>query len=281
MEHNLQLLTSRNFNGVTLDCYVEPQQNDNGEFWATREQIGRLLGYSDPVDAIKKIHKRNKARLDRFSRGDKLSLQATNGVIEQRSVILYNFKGLLEICRFSNQPTADAVIDCLWDIADEIRRTGMYFTDGVLHQIENDPSTFNQLLNRYVDVTRKNRKLKKALDDAQPLVTLGKTVLALQGAISFGDAAHLLAQKGIDIGQNRLYAWGRDNGLLCKRKGKQWNQPTQKAIERGLLNAQIEGGFRVVAMVTPQGLLYLSNIFTQEQLPLIALLEAAENSNNA
>ena len=34
--------------------------------------------------------------------------------------------GLLEICRYSNQPIANAVIDKLWEIADEIRRTGSY-----------------------------------------------------------------------------------------------------------------------------------------------------------
>ena len=46
--------------------------------------------------------------------------------IVTREVIMYNFKGLLEICRYSNQPVANQVIDVLWDIADEIRRTGSY-----------------------------------------------------------------------------------------------------------------------------------------------------------
>ena len=40
--------------------------------------------------------------------------------------MVYNFKGLLEICRYSNQPKANAVMDFLWNIADEIRRTGNY-----------------------------------------------------------------------------------------------------------------------------------------------------------
>ena len=39
---------------------------------------------------------------------------------------MYSFRGLLEICRYSNQPKADAVMDFLYDLADEIRRTGSY-----------------------------------------------------------------------------------------------------------------------------------------------------------
>lgn len=274
--NDLQLLTSKQFNGITLNCYIEQGQSDSSDFWATREQIGRLLGYEYPAHAIKNIHRRNKERLDRFSRGLKMS-QVEGERTVTRKVRVYNFKGLLEICRYSNQPKANEVIDFIWSIADEIRLNGIYMTDKMIDTFSNDPQAFNTLLNKYVSETRRTAKLQKRLDDDAPYATLGKTVLALQGCITVGDAAHLLAQKGIDIGQNRLYKWSRDNGLLCKRKGKQWNQPTQKAIERGLLNAQIDNGFRVVAMVTPQGLLYLSNIFTEEQLPIIALIETEQN----
>ena len=123
--NELVLVKQAEFDGVELDCYVKPKQEDKGDFWATREQIGRLLGYSDPVDAIKKIHKRNAERLDKFSRGDKLSLHEEGRTVF-RKVTLYNFKGLLEICRYSHKPKANAVMDWLWEVADEIRRTGSY-----------------------------------------------------------------------------------------------------------------------------------------------------------
>lgn len=119
----LQLVTSREFDGFTLDCYVEPEQA--GDFWATRTQIGQVLGYEHPRDAIKNIHDRNKERLDLFSRQLKMSLHEENRTVT-REVFLYNFKGLLEICRYSQQENANRVIDVLWDIADEIRRTGKY-----------------------------------------------------------------------------------------------------------------------------------------------------------
>ena len=123
MSSELQLVTTRKFNGITFNCYVE--DGDPQDFWATRTQIGQLLGYENPRDAVKDIHNRNKERLDKFSTQRKMRLHEETRTVT-REVFLYNFKGLLEICRYSQQETANAVIDVLWDIADEIRRTGRY-----------------------------------------------------------------------------------------------------------------------------------------------------------
>ena len=117
----MKLLTTKYFNGHALDCYIEPEQEHSGDFWATREQIGTLLGYEYPREAIGKIHQRNKERLDKFSTEVNLTTEA--GL---RTATIYSFKGLLEICRYSNQPKANDIMDWLFDVADEIRRTGNY-----------------------------------------------------------------------------------------------------------------------------------------------------------
>ena len=122
METSLKVLTTRNFNGVALDCY---KGDDNSDFWATREQIGQLLEYLNPQDAIAKIHRRNRARLDKFSRAGQ-NVQTLGGT---QATTVYNFRGLLEICRYSNQPAANAVIDFLWDVANDIHKHGMYMSD--------------------------------------------------------------------------------------------------------------------------------------------------------
>ena len=121
----MQLLTTKHFNGYALDCYIEPEQEDRGDFWATREQIGRLLEYENPEISVANIHNRHSERLDKFSTLIKL-IRVEGGREVSREVTVYSFKGLLEICRYSNQPKADAVMDWLWDVADEIRRTGAY-----------------------------------------------------------------------------------------------------------------------------------------------------------
>ena len=123
MSNELQVITTREFNGVELNCYKS--KDDSEDFWATREQIGRLLGYENPRKAIAIIHTRNKERLDKFSKGIQIETPSRG----LQSATVYNFKGLLEICRYSNQPAANAVIDFLWNVADDIRKHGMYLSD--------------------------------------------------------------------------------------------------------------------------------------------------------
>ena len=130
----MNLLITRSFNGVRLDCYRD-STSQSDDFWATREQIGRLLEYAEPMKSIAKIHERNNERLDKFSTIVKLTTVEGSRTVT-RDVIVYNFKGLLEICRYSNQPKANAVMDFLWDIADEIRRTGSYATHSVNSEIK-------------------------------------------------------------------------------------------------------------------------------------------------
>ena len=122
MSSNLQLIETKQFGDVAFQCYQDEESTQTQDFWATRQQIGQLLEYAYPIESIGKIHQRNHERLDKFSRVSQVDLPSGG----KQEVVLYNFKGLLEICRFSNQPNAHRVIDFIWDIADEIRRTGKY-----------------------------------------------------------------------------------------------------------------------------------------------------------
>jgi anti-repressor protein len=48
--------------------------------------------------------------------------------------------------------------------------------------------------------------------------------------MSVADLSKALRQAGIEMGQNRLFKWFRDNGYMGKR-GIHRNRPTQRAIE--------------------------------------------------
>lgn len=255
MNSELQLATTRDFNGITLNCYRENGQEDQMDFWATRTEIGQALGYENPRDAIKDIHNRNKERMDKFSTQRKMRLHERNRTVT-REVTLYNFKGLLEICRYSNQPNAHKVIDVLWDIADEIRRTGMYITTRTVRRLE-----------------ERVTELEKQAEADYPVKLLGSIVLAQPESITFQSAAHFLAQHGFDIGQNRLFKKCRDKKLLCSRRGRQKNKPTQKSIEQGLFEVSIRDGFRPITMVTPKGLATLTDLVARETYPLLILME--------
>ena len=177
----MQLLATKEFNGLQFDCYQDDsQQNNENAFWATREQVGKLLGYVDPDVAIRKIHMRNKKRLDKFATSTKLVRVEGNRTVT-REVIMYNFKGLLEICRYSQQPNANAVIDVLWEIADEIRKHGIFLSPKVMEIYHNNPNAFDKLLDRFISSQEELSKLKVQIAHDQSYTTLGKIVMAQAG----------------------------------------------------------------------------------------------------
>ncbi len=87
-------------------------------------------------------------------------------------------------------------------------------------------------------------------------------------SILVGELARIIKQNGVEIGQNRLFAWFRDNGYLCK-KGEMYNQPTQKALGMGLFEIkktviQKPNGNSLVTTttkVTGKGQIYFVNKF--------------------
>ena len=90
-------------------------------------------------------------------------------------------------------------------------------------------------------------------------------------AILIGDLAKILKQNGIETGQKRLFAWLRENGYLIKRKGTDWNMPTQKSMEMGLFEVKEstvnnpDGSVRInrTTKVTGKGQVYFVNKFLE------------------
>lgn len=114
--NNLKLVETDVFNEIaTCDFWG----NINNEYLVTREQIGRALGYKNPANAIKNIHLKHKERLDKFSTQLTLGYVEGNRYVE-RERILYNRKGIMEICRWSRQPLADKFMDWCWEIMDRL-----------------------------------------------------------------------------------------------------------------------------------------------------------------
>ena len=113
----MTVITSKPFGALNVDVY----EDNKHQYYMTREQIGTALEYGNPVTAIKNIHQRNADRLDKFSTWLKTSQVEGNRTVE-RETIAYNLKGVMEICRFSRQPKADAFMDFCWDIMESLMR---------------------------------------------------------------------------------------------------------------------------------------------------------------
>ena len=82
-------------------------------------------------------------------------------------------------------------------------------------------------------LTKQVEGLERAKQYLLPGATFANAVKTSEHSILVGELARIIKQNGVEIGQNRLFAWLRDNGYLCK-KGEMYNQHTQKAMGMGL-----------------------------------------------
>lgn len=115
--NSMIVIISKPFGALNMDVYEDSKH----QYYMTREQIGTALEYSDPRIAIYKIHQRNADRLDPLSSVTKLVTQVGNHT-EERELFCYNLRGVMEICRFSRQPKADAFMDFCWGIMESLMR---------------------------------------------------------------------------------------------------------------------------------------------------------------
>lgn len=112
-------------------------------------------------------------------------------------------------------------------------------------------------------------KLEAKVESDAPKVLFADAVNASHTTILVGELAKLLKQNGKDIGQNRLFAYLRDNGYLIKRSGRDYNMPTQRSMERGWFTIkertvqEPNGSISVkkTPLVTGKGQQYFINLF--------------------
>ncbi len=102
-------------------------------------------------------------------------------------------------------------------------------------QVEKDFNSPEKIMARALRIAdNKINKLEAQMEADKPKVLFANAVSASQTSILIGDFAKLLRQNGLEIGQNRLFIWLRENGFLINRKGDSWNMPTQRSMDRGL-----------------------------------------------
>lgn len=112
------------------------------------------------------------------------------------------------------------------------------------------------------------KELENKIKEQKPKVIFADSVETSESSILIGDLAKLIRQKGIEIGQNRLFQWLRDNNYLIK-SGERKNMPTQTAInmglfeikERSILNPDGSNRLTRTTKVTGKGQIYFVNKF--------------------
>ena len=144
-------------------------------------------------------------------------------------------------------------------------------------QVEKDYNSPEKIMARALLMAdKKVHKLEAQIEADRPKVLFADAVSASHTSILVGELAKLLKQNGVDIGATRLFTWLRNHGYLIKRNGRDWNMPTQKSVELGLIRVKetsithSDGHITVskTPLVTGKGQQYFINKFlNQEYLP--------------
>lgn len=86
----------------------------------------------------------------------------------------------------------------------------------------------------YSDAMRLAADFAEQIEADKPKVLFAEAVEAAHTSILVGELAKLLKQNGCDVGQNRLFRRLREDGYLIRRRGTDYNMPTQKSVGLGL-----------------------------------------------
>ena len=149
---------------------------------------------------------------------------------------IINESGLYSLVLSSKLPTARKFRRWVTsDVLPSIRKTGGY----IAGQKELSPAELMAKALLVAQKTLGERQAHIAELEAEntankPKVIFADAVSASERSILVGELAKLLRQNGVEIGQNRLFDWMRQNGFLIRRQGTDYNMPTQKAMEMGL-----------------------------------------------
>lgn len=118
--------------------------------------------------------------------------------------------------------------------------------------------------------SQENKQLKERVEVSESKAAFAEAVEASSSSILIGELAKVLQQNGVEIGQNRLFVWMRNNGYLCSNPAY-YNLPTQKAMKLGLFEVtkhivQKPNGTSIVTStprVTGKGQTFFINKFLQ------------------
>lgn len=141
-------------------------------------------------------------------------------------------------------------------------------------QIEKAWNSPEMVMKRALQIAdRKIIDLQERISNDRPKVIFADAVSASHTSILVGELAKLIKQNGVDVGPNRLFDWMRENGFLIRRKGTDYNMPTQYSMDLKLFEIKErtinnpDGSIRTTKTpkVTGKGQQYFINKFLKER----------------
>jgi len=223
----------------------------NDEPWFVGKDVAEILGYSNPRDALSK----------HVDSEDKNSVAIHDGNKGNPNLTIINESGVYALVFGSKLQSAKKFKHWVTsEVLPTLRKTGSYATP----QLTGEELMAKALVEAKSVLERQN----KQIIEMKPKALFADTVAASDSSILVGQEAKLISQSGCKMGQNRFFAWLRENGYLCS-KGENYNMPTQKSREMDLIEIKIrtvtnpDGSVRETKtpVITGKGQIYFINKF--------------------
>lgn len=235
----------------------------DGEPWFVAKDVCAILGLAHIARSLSKIPDTQKG----------VHQMNTLGGTQQLSII--SEAGLYRLVMRSDKPEAEPFIAWVTEeVLPTIRKTGgAYLTASKAEELLANPDLIISLAQQVKELRSTNERQQQQIEADRPKTIFADAVSASHTSILIGELAKLLKQNGIEIGQNRLFDWLRDNGYLIRRKGADWNMPTQRSMELGLFEIkertlnEPSGSVRITKTVkcTGKGQVYFVTKFIEER----------------
>lgn len=241
----------------------------DGEPWFVLADVCKVLELSSPHKVA-----------DRLENDERNQIPVTDSLGRYQNTAIINESGLYTVILRSDKPQAKPFRKWVTSVVlPSIRKHGAYMTDQALEKALTNPDFLIQLATQLKTEQEQRRRLEttvaaqsKQMEQDKPKVLFADSVAASSSSILIGELAKLIKQNGVDMGQRRLFAWMRENGYLIKRCGSEYNLPTQRSMERGLMEIKetsvIHSGYTTISKtpkVTGKGQVYFINLLVGQR----------------
>lgn len=196
----------------------------DNEPWFIGKDVAIALGYKDTSDALKK-HVDNDDKLTRRFADSGQNREMY--VINESGVYALIFGSKLESAKRFKHWVTSVVLPA-------IRKHGAYAVDELLDNPDMAIKAFTALK----EEREKNKQLQADNARMKPKEIFADAVSTSKRSILIGELAKILKQNGYETGEKRLFTYLRNNGYLIRRKGTDYNAPTQRSMEMGLFEAK-------------------------------------------
>ena len=246
-------LQNFNFNGNQLRTVLI----DDEPFFVGKDAAA-AIGYSNTRKAIRDHVKGKYLREER--------IVTPSGV---QTVTVISEPGLYQLAGESKLPSAEPFQDWVYEeVLPTIRKHGAYMTDAKAQ----DVISGNGLADLLLQAGNQIKQLELEKSQMKPKALFADSVSASENSILIRDLAKIIKQNGVDIGEKRLFAWLRDNGYLVKKIGSDYNSPTQRSMNLGILefteSTYVHNSGKIIVTKTPKvtgkGQIYFVNKFLQD-----------------